>query len=106
MSDARVEVVAIDRLTTATLVECDRAQLHISKKGRDGKVPWDTAILPILRGNTVTVDRLYRSIQIRYGEESISRMRVYNYLNSLVQQKIATKEECVGEDEYTILKKE
>lgn len=103
---SRVSVVVLDRETSATLEVVDRDQLHTSRVGRDGKVPWNTSILPILRGNRVTVDRLYRSVKKTYGEESISRMRCYKYLNQLVQQNIATKEFDLqqGEDVYIVSK--
>lgn len=74
------------------------------RETEDGKIPW-RYILERIRGRRVTVYQLYISIQKTYGEESISRMRVYKWLNSLVREKIATKEEYSEGDYYTIKEK-
>lgn len=99
-----VEIVTIDRRERATLTEVDKSQFSRSREERDGKVPFYTEILPILRGERVTVYRVYVSIQNTYGKESISRMRVYKWLNSLVNKNLATKEfdKQSGEDVYIV----
>ena len=101
---SRVEVVAINRTERATLTTIDKSQFSRSREERDGKVPFYTAILPILRGERVTVYRVYVSIQNTYGKESISRMRVYKWLNSLVNKNLATKEfdKYENEDVYIV----
>ena len=84
------------------LVEVEMKEEKRSFGEIDGKVPWNTAILPILRGHQVTVYKVYSSIQLAYGDESISRMRTYKWLNQLVTKNIAYKVPKGAIDEYYI----
>ena len=88
-------IVSLDRETTATISAVEKSQLQRSQISIDGKVPWMTSILPRIRGEKLTVWRLYVSIQHTYGENSISRMRVYKYLNSLVKEDCNERVRCI-----------
>ena len=80
------------------LVEVSRKVVVV----REGRVPFYTEILPVLKGNSVTVSRVYESIIKAYGEDCISRMRVYKWLNSLVVKGLATKELSYDGDIYIV----
>ena len=100
-TDARVAIVELDKETSATMTICEEKQSMVS---RDGKVPWNTAILAELRGKTLSVAMLHFSIEQAYGKGIVSRMRCYKYLNGLVSEGIATVEFNAwrGENVYTV----
>jgi len=99
----QVEIVSLDRETQATISAVERTQLQ--RGSVDGKIPW-SKILPKLKGERVSVYRLYTSVQRVYGAGSISRMRCYKYLNGLVTKNLATVEFDVfnGENVYIVAK--
>jgi len=90
---SKVEIVVLDRDTNATL---SPATKESSKISRDGKVPWSTSILPVLKGKHVRVSQLYESIIQTYGPESISRMKTYKKIQQWVREGVCK----VNEDHY------
>ena len=84
------------------LTPVERKTIKRERVERDGNVPWYSEILPKLRGQVFDVSTLYISIQRKYGDESISRMRVYNWLNQLVSRYTAIKIQRGPVDEYYV----
>jgi len=86
------KIIEVDRKEEASMI-------------RDGCVPWRSEIIGRLVGNPVSASTLYYSIVQYYGKDSVSRMRVYNWLKALEEGGYATKKHNAKkrQDEYTVI---